>query len=369
MTERAHAQVEFSLRLPVDEFTLDVKATLEGRVTGIFGRSGSGKSILLEALAGLRPAAEGRVRVGERVFLDTPRVNLPPEARNVGYVAQSPLLFPHLSVRENLAFGARRAKSRGRLTGPASEDALKYLELDALLERRPSTLSGGEQARVALGRALCSGPELLLLDEPFASLELPLRRRLVGMLVSFTKSLEIPVILVSHDPIDLQAACHSVLVMERGKLIAQGSPWAVLMRPAVSALQTEPGFQNLLSVRVAEHSDDTTLVHMGEHGTRLVIPRCEAEIGEAILVSVAARDIVVATERPRGISARNVLSACVAEVEAAADYRLVHLTVAGETRVLAELTQGACSELGLAPGANVHLVMKTHALRYVSRAG
>jgi molybdate transport system ATP-binding protein len=108
---------------------------------------------------------------------------------------------------------------------------------------------------------------------------------------------------------------------------------------------------------------------MGEHGTRLVIPRCEAEIGEAILVSVAARDIVVATERPRGISARNVLSACVAEVEAAADYRLVHLTVAGETRVLAELTQGACSELGLAPGANVHLVMKTHALRYVSRAG
>ena len=187
-----------------------------GRFVALMGPSGSGKSTLLRALAGLEPRAEGRVNLGDEIWLDSDSgVNMPTWERRVGWVPQDTLLFPHLSLRENLAYAG---------SGPAEvEKMAESLFLSDLLDRRPRFLSGGERQRVALGRALLSAPRVLLLDEPFSALDRPLRSEVAAMVRAFARDNGTPIVLVSHDEHDAELLADERWVLVAGHLTADGA--------------------------------------------------------------------------------------------------------------------------------------------------
>ena len=209
------------IRLLLGEFTLDVDVELRSQVTAIFGPSGAGKTSLLDLVAGLRRPASALIQVGENVLTDTGRgVSVPARRRRIGYVPQDLALFPHLSVRRNLQFGHQPAA--GRLF--AWDHVVDVLEIGPLLGRGVTELSGGEKQRVALARALLTAPRLVLLDEPLASLDVKLKRRIIPYLRRVRDEFQLPILYVTHDPAEVAALCDEVLVIERGRVVRQGRP-------------------------------------------------------------------------------------------------------------------------------------------------
>ena len=364
----ARGRLSVRLRLPLERFELDVLFDTRHRVTGVFGPSGSGKTSLLESVAGLRPDARGRIEFEADVWLDGERA-CAPERRGIGYVPQEGLLFPHRTVRGNLLAGARRAHGRGGRDGPAGEAfalAVRLLELEPLLERRPAQLSGGERQRVALGRALCSGPRLLLLDEPLASLDLPLRRRLVPYLRRVRDEFQVPILFVSHDPTEVATLCDDLVVLRAGRVVARGVPGRVLTDPEVFPLAEQQGFENVLACRLVERRSRSSLVKLGPRGEgpEMVVPPVEAAIGAPLSVGVGAHEILLATVAPTGLSARNVLAARVEEVRVTGDVDLVAVRLERTSQELVvEVAERTAAELGLAAGRTVHLVIKATACR------
>ena len=212
--------VEISgLRLPLAHFTLELDAVLKAPMTAVFGASGAGKTSLLEVIAGLRRPVAGCIRIDGEVVTDA-RNFRPPEHRAIGYVPQDGALFPHLSVGANLRYGAKPAATRP--AGLTFEHVTEVLEIAALADRAPGTLSAGEKQRVALGRALLAAPRLLLLDEPLAGLDLPLRERLLPYLLRVRDEFSLPMLYVTHSPDEVMALCSEVLVLERGRLVRHG---------------------------------------------------------------------------------------------------------------------------------------------------
>ena len=215
--------IELSIALTQGSFSLDFAATLGDGVSALFGPSGAGKTTVLDAIAGLRNPARGRVAVGDRVLFDSrARVSLPPHLRRVGYVPQDIALFPHMSVKRNLLYGSHPGRS------PDLERVLRMLEIGVLLGRGVKALSGGERQRVALGRALMSGPSLLLLDEPLAAVDLPLRRRILPYLERIRTELQIPILYVSHDKEEVQQFAEYVVRIESGRVLGSGDPASAL---------------------------------------------------------------------------------------------------------------------------------------------
>ena len=216
--------LEVRLLVPLGGFELRVEWETSEPSLGVVGASGAGKTTLLESIAGLRPTARGLVRVNGRTWLDSDSgTRLPPERRGVGYVPQDLLLFPHMDVLANVLAGARR------VAAPLpSRRVLSLLELEALAHRDPATLSGGERQRVALARALCSGPELLLLDEPLASLDRPLRARILPYLLRVREEFGIPALHVSHEPEEVRALAREILVLDAGRVVGRGPAEDVL---------------------------------------------------------------------------------------------------------------------------------------------
>jgi molybdate transport system ATP-binding protein len=214
-------------RLPLASFTLELEGTLSSHVTAIFGPSGAGKTSLLEAVSGLRRPEAGRIVLSGRVLDDAGAgIHVPPRARAVGYVTQDDSLFPHLSALGNLRYGAGRGHARE--SGLAEDRVVDVLGLSLLLERRPATLSGGERRRVALGRALLSGPEILLLDEPLSGLDHPLKARVMEYLLKVMAAFPIPILYVTHEAAEVAALADEVLILEAGRLALRGAPADVL---------------------------------------------------------------------------------------------------------------------------------------------
>jgi molybdate transport system ATP-binding protein len=210
------------LRYPTG-FVLDVDFTTDAAVTALVGPSGSGKTTILSLIAGLRHAEDGRIRLGERVVFDhARRINLPPEQRRVGYVFQDGLLFPHLTVKANLLYGQRRRRSTAR--NIKLDHIVQILEIGNLLARWPLSLSGGQRQRVALGRALLCGPELLLLDEPLASLDQELKGRVLAAIERILKEFRIPTLYVSHDPDEVRSIADWVIQLQQGRVLASSKP-------------------------------------------------------------------------------------------------------------------------------------------------
>lgn len=350
--------LEVALELAQRDFTLDLAFTSRARALGVCGPSGAGKSTLLEALLGWRRPRSGRIALDGRTwFDDSAGVDLAPADRRAGYVPQDLLLFEHLDVRANLLAGARDEE---RL-----ESVVSLLELQPFLARRCATLSGGERQRVALGRALCAGPRILLLDEPLASLDATLKQRILGYLVRVRDASDARLLLVSHDPTEVSALCDEVCVLRGGRLAAQGAPREVFAGGR-DVLSADASYDNVLRGRVASTAPGAARLELAA-GVALEVPRGELEPGDEALVAVSADDVLVALEPPRGISARNVLPATVERLVERGDEVLVHCDLGSGALLCAELTPGSTRELALVPGRSVVLLVKTRACRLLAR--
>lgn len=344
-----------SLEFDRPGFTLSVELAWSERVLVLFGPSGSGKSTLLECLLGLHPPARAQVHLNGRCLDDFKRgVRLRIEDRGLGWVPQAPTLFPHLNVSENLAFGVHRTANEGR---SSMARAIEVLELDDLLKRRVDELSGGERSRVSLGRALASGPRVLLLDEPLAALDVALRARVLPYLLRVRDEMNLPIVYITHDADEAMLIGERVAVLDRGRLVDTGPPREVLWSRAVLPLAETLGMENVLEV-TAIASDEGNLVETAT-GLRLIVP-FSLEPGTHLSIGCRAHEIVLATEEPRGISARNILPARVVGCDEAGAHTLVHLD-AGEP-LCAKLTSSAVRRLDLSPGREVFAILKAHAL-------
>ena len=359
------------VRLPLDRFELNIDLRTEKHVTGIFGVSGAGKTSLLETICGVRRQARGMIALGAETWLDSDRgVFVKPSQRHIGYVPQDGLLFPHKNVRHNLLAGRKRGLRRGHPVQRTFETVVHILELDPLLERSVHALSGGERQRVALGRALCSGPRLLLLDEPFASLDLALRRRLLPFLRRVRAEFQIPMLFVSHDPLEVQALCDDLIVLREGRVISHGDPRSVLTASDIFPLAEQHGFENILPCYAVEGSGSSGQVRLGEGGdtegapVELVTLRSEAQPGEALLAGIPAHDIMLATQRPEGLSARNVLPARITQLRSVGHVGLATAELSPDLPPLTvEVTEKSFVELGLRIGSEVFLVIKATSCR------
>jgi len=350
--------IALDLTLPLARFTLALETTLGDGVTAVMGPSGAGKTSLLEALAGLRRAARGRIAVGDQVWLDDARgVRRRPEARRVGYVPQDAGLFPHLSAGDNLDFGLRVDARRRR-------EIVEVLEIGPLLARRPATLSGGERQRVALARALAHAPALLLLDEPLGALDVALRERIGPWLVRLRAASAVPVVWVTHQVGEALAVADTVLVVRDGRLIAEGPPATLL--GVAAGNERDGGVENLFDAVIVDHDEAGGISHVVLGGaTRLGVPLVAARApGARITVGVRAEDVLVATAPVQGLSARNVLEATVLEVtRLGADALVRAAPAAGGPAWLVRLTPAAVAELELAAGRRVWLAVKSHSVR------
>ncbi|RKH86726.1 molybdenum ABC transporter ATP-binding protein [Corallococcus sp. AB045] len=346
-----------SLRLPLARFTLTVEARFTSASVAVLGRSGSGKTSLLEVLAGLRRGASGRVVVDDRVLLDTTaRVDVPPEARRMGYVPQDALLFPHLTAGQNVRFGVRAGRPS------RVDEAVHLLELEPLLHRYPVTLSGGEKQRVALARALATGPALLLLDEPLAALDVALKERVLPYLLRVRDEARVPLLYVTHQLGEARALAREALLLDGGTVKAAGPADMVLGTVARGLLTGEPE-ENILEGALEHPASGGTRLRVTD-GLSLWVPDApELPQGTRAAYAVPAEDILLSTGPLTGISARNVLEGTVTKLEdAGAGECATHVDVTG-VRWVVRLTHAAVRELHVAPGLRVYLAVKSSACR------
>ena len=360
--------------VPLDRFTLALRWETSGRSLGLFGHSGAGKTTLLETLAGLRTEATGLIEVNGQRWLDTPRgLRLRPEHRGVGYVPQDLRLFPHRNVMENLLSGRwRRASDRGAL---APDHVLEVLELTHVRDAAISVLSGGERQRVALGRALCSSPDLLLLDEPLGGLDLPLRRRILPYLLRVREEFAIPTLCVSHDVAETSLLSSEVAVLDRGRLVTLGTPEEVFTDPGVLPIAREEGFENILRGRVTGRDGASAGVEIAP-GLRIMVPGGALADATHAVIGVRAEDLILAIRPPEGLSAQNIAAGVILEIrespvaghEASAreEQILVIVGIGDAARVVVAISGRALRGLGLECGMPVHLVWKTQACRVLA---
>jgi molybdate transport system ATP-binding protein len=363
VTGSASPRLEVRLSLPLDRFDLELEFEASAHVTGIFGPSGAGKSSLLRAIAGIEHRrASGRIAFDGEPWLDSERrIRVPPERRGVGYVPQDGLLFPHLDVRQNLSAGADRSRGNGSSFEDTFQGVCELLRLTPLLDRRVSMLSGGERQRVALGRALCSGPRLLLLDEPLASLDLPLRRRVLPFLRRIRSELSIPMLLVTHEPTEVEALCDTMIALDQGRVVGSGPVREVLAR-LDSLVGPDQDFENVLPAVLLATEADTSRVRLGEGTVELVTTRIEAPLGSELLVGIPTHEITLATEAPSGISASNSIPAEIGSIQESGLLRLVRSSIGvDDLEIAVTVTERACTRLELTPGKRIYLIVKATA--------
>lgn len=353
--------MSIAARFRVDRgaFVLDVDLTLPGRgVTAVFGPSGGGKSTLLRALAGLDRHRGGRLSVGGEVWQDE-RTFAPPHRRGVGYVFQEASLFDHLSVAQNVAYGARRAPAARRAFG--EERAVALAGIGGLLARRPATLSGGERQRVALARALAAGPRLLLMDEPLAALDATARQEILPCLEALHAELEIPVLYVTHAREEMARLADHLVLLEAGRAAAAG-PVAELLTRLDLPLAHAPAAEALLPAVVAGRDDAHHLTLLDSPAGRLSVVADDAVAGRAVRLRIAARDVSLTLAPQEGTSILNILPAVVRELAPTGSAQVTVRLDAGGVPLLARVTGKSAQALGLRPGLAVFAQVKSVAV-------
>jgi molybdate transport system ATP-binding protein len=355
--------VKLRCRVPLANFELDVDADFESRITAIFGPSGSGKTTLLDAIAGLRTVTDGEIEIGGKIlFSSARRINLPARQRGVGYVPQEGALFPHLSVRKNILFGSERAGAVNGAGAIRMEHVLEILEIPHLLARAVTQLSGGEAQRVALARAILSRPQLLLLDEPLAALDIGLKERILPYLARVRDEFGIPMIYVTHSLTEVLTLADWVLMIRNGRLLAQGVPKDVLRSPDTIAQVTEEQVENVFAVMIidTDRIAGQTRVHV-ESGLELFVPYVAKSAGQPLQVRISPGDILLSTERPKGISAGNIIPGIIRRIGRSDGQAMVAVDAGAEFYV--RLTVSAVDRLKLIEDDPVFLIMKTHSFR------
>lgn len=341
-------------------FTLDVAFTAPPGVTALFGRSGSGKTTVVNAVAGLLRPGKGRIALGETVLLDTGRgIFLPPHRRRIGYVFQEGRLFPHLTVRQNLLYG-RWFAPKGT-AGTDFDRIVELLGIGSLLTRRPGALSGGEKSRVALGRAILSDPGILLMDEPLAALDEERKSGILPYLERLRDTLSLPILYVSHSAAEVARLATTVVLIEAGRVSAAGPAAVVLSDPrsAPGVGLREAGA--ILTARVEAHEPDG-LTRLSTAAGPVWLPGVSAAPGRSLRLRILAQDVMLARARPEGVSALNILPCTVRDLTPAGDSGVLVRLSLGEEDLLARITARSAGALGLAPGEAVHAVLKAVAV-------
>lgn len=340
-------------------FTLDVTFDAPPGVTVLFGRSGSGKTTVANAVAGLSRPDQGRIAADDLVLMDSANgVFLPPHKRRIGYVFQEGRLFPHLTVRQNLLYG-RRFASR-KCTPVEIDRIVELLGIGPLLARRPGRLSGGEKQRVAIGRALLSSPRLIVADEPLASLDEARKAEILPYLERLRDDVAIPILYVSHSAAEVARLATTVIALEQGRIARQGTAVEVLSDPAVTPLGARSAGALLSARIVAHHADGLTELEAG--GCSLYLPRMADPVGSETRIRVAAHEVILSKDRPTGLSALNILPGTIRELRIGdGPGAMVSLeTPAG--MLLARVTRRSLEALSLTAGTACHAVIKTVAI-------
>ncbi|MCA8906362.1 MAG: molybdenum ABC transporter ATP-binding protein [Rhodospirillaceae bacterium] len=342
-------------------FTLEVDFAAPDGVTALFGRSGSGKTTVINAVAGLLRPAQGRVAVNGTVLLDTARGMVhPPHRRRIGYVFQEGRLFPHLSVRQNLAFGQWFGPRDGAAV--ETDRVVEMLGIGHLLSRRPGLLSGGEKQRVAIGRALLSSPRLLLMDEPLASLDEARKTEILPYLERLRDETRIPILYVSHAMAEVARLATTIVTLHEGRVGLSGPAGHVLADPRVVP---EIGVREAgaaIEARVVSHDAVGGVTELAISAGRLVLPHIDAPPGSTVRVRIHAHEVILATEKPSAISALNILPATVTSLSGGDGPGVAVGLLAGEDPMLAHITKRSATALGLAPGTPCFAIVKSVAV-------
>ena len=362
----ADLEVRIRKRFPNPEgtFNLNVHFRALAGFTILFGASGAGKTTVLDCIAGLTDPDDGRVAIGGEDLYDSDKKrNLAAWKRRIGYVQQDLALFPHLTAEENVAYGLNRLSASERRT--RSREMLNRFRIDDLRDRRPAQISGGERQRVALARALVAEPRALLLDEPLAALDRPTRSSLIADLRQWNHHHRIPILFVTHSGEEVFALGDEVIVLDAGRIAAQGQPHDVVSAPRLETIAHLSGFENIFdaTVRALHETRGTMTCRLGstevETGVELETPLVRAEVGSQLRVGIRAGDLLLATEEPRGLSARNILRGTIRRLEQRDVIISVMVDCAG-TEFEVHLTLAARDALQLGPGKAVWVVVKTH---------
>jgi molybdate transport system ATP-binding protein len=364
------AMLEVDIEHRLAAFELDVHFRSGRGLTALFGRSGAGKSSIVNAIAGLIRPERGRIVVDGSVLVDTERgIRAPTHRRRVGYVFQEGRLFPHLTVRQNLLFG--RWFATGSPPSAGLDDVVDLLGIAPLLDRRPGRLSGGEKQRVAIGRALLASPRLLLMDEPLASLDARRKDEILPYIERLRDQASVPIVYVSHSVAEVTRLATTIVLISEGRVRAVGPVQEVMGRAELYPLTGRFEAGAVLGVRVAAHDTRWTLTELTGSFGKLLVPRLDTPVGTALRVRIRARDVILATAAPIAISALNVLAGRVERLVPIEEGALEVQLRLGDERLLARVTRRSGEALGLTPGRQVYAVIKTVAIdrRSLSRQG
>lgn len=350
--------LDIDIRHEQGGFALQARFQSEGRLTALFGPSGAGKTTLVNAIGGLIRPAQGRIAVKGRVLVDTERgIFVPKHRRRIGYVFQEGRLFPHLNVRQNLLFGRWFTPRRERAA--SLEGVVELLGIGHLLDRRPSTLSGGEKQRVSIGRALLADPQLLLMDEPLASLDEARKAEIYPYIERLRDEGGIPIVLVSHSVAEIARLATSVVVLSDGRVAASG-PASEILRHTSLFPQSGPAEAGaLVETRVLRHEDAFGLTILQARAGTLTVPRLDSPVGSGVRVRLRARDIILSLKPPEGLSALNVLPGTISSIGGQDAASIDVVLDCGGDSLVARITRKSVERLGLTPGLPVHAIIKS----------
>jgi molybdate transport system ATP-binding protein len=344
---------------------VSIRADLEldagdDRVMVLFGPSGSGKTTILRCLAGLDRPQEGFIRFGEEVWFDrAARIDRPPQQRRLAYVSQDYGLFPHLTVEQNIRFGMDTAARHG---SDRVQTILRTVHLEGMAGRFPTQLSGGERQRVALARALARDPRLVLLDEPLAALDLPLRDPMRQELRQFLRSIDVPSVVVTHDRVDALTLGDRMAVLSGGCIRQVGAVHEVFSRPIDLAVAASVGVETVVPGEIVDSSDGLVTVRVGASRIRVASPSI---VARSVFVCIRAEDVTLETLPRSEVSARNQLTGRVTSIQP--EGGVVRVTVNCGFSLSALITRPACDELRLTQDSAVTAVVKATAVHLIPR--
>ena len=356
--------LSLDISIPIGAARIEAQCEVPASVTALFGPSGCGKTTLLRAIAGLTPSS-GIIRFKDETWQDSP-YEMPCFDRRVGYVFQEDRLFGHLNVEQNLRYGLSRAETQQLPIKLRFADVIDQFDLATLLDRRPQTLSGGESRRVNIARAILGQPRLLLLDEPLNGLDGQRKTEIIPYLATITRELDIPTIYVSHINDEIAQLCDHMLVMGENRLVQQGPAREVLPGLGLQATRREDTGDagSLIEATVTGFKEAYSIIDImvGEQSMQVI--GHEKPASEQVRLFLAARDIAIATSRPRQLSIRNILSATVSRIAplsgSARGLVAIQLEVEGSGESLcAHISKIASEDLGLQPGAEVYALIKS----------
>lgn len=348
-----------SMRHTLSDFALDISFTAPPGLTVLFGRSGSGKTTIANAVAGLLRPQTGRISVNDRLLFDSDTgVCLAPHRRHLGYIFQEGRLFPHLTVRQNLRYGSWFAPHN--TPRESLDSVVEMLGIGHLMARRPGALSGGEKQRVAIGRALLAAPHLIIADEPLAALDEQRKAEILPYFERLRDEVAVPILYVSHSAAEVARLATTVVALKDGRIARQGSAAEVLGDPSVAPTGVRD-VGAVLDAHVTTHHDDG-LSELDAGGTPLFLPRIAQAPGTMVRVRIAAHEVILSRTRPKGLSALNMLSGTVVEVRQGEGPGAIVTLDTPAGRVLSRITRRSAKALDLAPGVSCCAIIKTVAI-------